>query len=122
MRVRGVFHNQGEPTPTDPCFNYAYGETEDYGITVELSTGVDGAVGQNTFLLPNPARDRCVLNSAEVGLQHIVIRDLQGREVLRMSGMGPRIELPVNGLAAGHYVVQVSGSAGTTALRLERMP
>jgi hypothetical protein len=122
MRVRGVFHNQGEPTPTDPCFNYAYGETEDYGITVELSTGVDGAVGQNTFLLPNPARDRCVLKSAEVGLQHIVIRDLQGREVLRMSGMGPRIELPVNGLAAGHYVVQVSGSAGTTALRLERMP
>lgn len=35
LRVRGVYHNTGEPTPnTDPCYNYAYGETEDYGITI----------------------------------------------------------------------------------------
>ena len=34
LRVRGVFVNQGEPTPVEPCFNYAWGETEDYGITV----------------------------------------------------------------------------------------
>lgn len=34
LRVRGVYHNTGEPVPTDPCFNYAYGETEDYGIVI----------------------------------------------------------------------------------------
>lgn len=34
MRVRGVFFNDGEPTPVDPCFDYAYGETEDYGIVI----------------------------------------------------------------------------------------
>ncbi|MCC6841154.1 MAG: hypothetical protein IT230_13435 [Flavobacteriales bacterium] len=35
LRVRGVYHNTGEPTPgTDPCFNYAFGETEDYGINI----------------------------------------------------------------------------------------
>ncbi|MBL7951715.1 MAG: zinc-dependent metalloprotease [Flavobacteriales bacterium] len=34
MRVRGVFFNTGEPTTVDPCYSYAYGETEDYGITI----------------------------------------------------------------------------------------
>ncbi len=34
MRVRGVYYNTGEPNPTDPCFAYGYGETEDYGITI----------------------------------------------------------------------------------------
>ena len=40
MRVRGVYHLESEPSPTDPCFNYAYGETEDYGI---LITGGGGS-------------------------------------------------------------------------------
>jgi hypothetical protein len=122
MRIRGVFHNQGEPTPTDPCFNYAYGETEDYGITVELSTGVEASAGNTAFLQPNPARDQCVLNSGEQGLQTITVRDLQGREVLRLSAMGPLIALPVQGLAAGQYLVQVNGEQGATTLRLERLP
>lgn len=34
MRVRGVYHLTGEPSPTDPCYPYAYGETEDYGILI----------------------------------------------------------------------------------------
>ncbi|HMN04236.1 MAG TPA: M12 family metallo-peptidase [Flavobacteriales bacterium] len=34
MRVRGVYHLGGEPSPTDPCYNYGYGETEDYGIVI----------------------------------------------------------------------------------------
>lgn len=44
MRVRGVYHLSSEPTPTDPCFNYGYGETEDYGISI---TG-----GSNTPCIP----------------------------------------------------------------------
>lgn len=31
MRVRGVY---GNPSPIDPCFAYAFGETEDYGIVI----------------------------------------------------------------------------------------
>jgi len=34
LRVRGVYHLATEPDPTDPCFAYAYGETEDYGISI----------------------------------------------------------------------------------------
>lgn len=34
MRVRGVYHLGGEPSPTDPCYNYAYGETEDYTVII----------------------------------------------------------------------------------------
>lgn len=34
MRVRGVYHDTGEPSPTDPCFDYAWGETEDYSVVI----------------------------------------------------------------------------------------
>lgn len=34
MRIRGVYHLSAEPGPTDPCFAYAYGETEDYRIMI----------------------------------------------------------------------------------------
>ncbi|MCB0767461.1 MAG: T9SS type A sorting domain-containing protein, partial [Flavobacteriales bacterium] len=34
MRVRGVYMNADEPDPMDPCFDYSYGETEDYGIVI----------------------------------------------------------------------------------------
>ncbi|HEY0976487.1 MAG TPA: GEVED domain-containing protein, partial [Flavobacteriales bacterium] len=30
LRVRGVYHGGGEPSPTDPCYPYNWGETEDY--------------------------------------------------------------------------------------------
>lgn len=43
LRVRNVFHNTGEPVPTDPCFSYSYGETEDYGISIQNSGGSGGA-------------------------------------------------------------------------------
>lgn len=35
LRVRGVFVGSGDPNPVDACFNYAKGETEDYGIVIE---------------------------------------------------------------------------------------
>lgn len=39
LRVRGVYITSGEPNPADPCFNYAYGETEDYSITITTANG-----------------------------------------------------------------------------------
>lgn len=39
LRVRNVYHNTGEPIPTDPCFAYDFGETEDYGITIQNAGG-----------------------------------------------------------------------------------
>lgn len=39
LRVRGVYIATGEPNPADPCFNYAYGETEDYSITLTTANG-----------------------------------------------------------------------------------
>ncbi len=39
LRVRGVYHNTGEPSPTDPCYSYGYGETEDYGIVITTGGG-----------------------------------------------------------------------------------
>lgn len=44
LRVRNVYHNTGEPVPTDPCFNYSYGETEDYGITITSGSGPSACI------------------------------------------------------------------------------
>lgn len=48
LRVRGVYHNEGEPVPTDACYNYAFGETEDYGISI-----ING--GGTTLCVPTSA-------------------------------------------------------------------
>ncbi len=34
LRIRGVYHASGEPSPTVPCYAYAYGETEDYTVNI----------------------------------------------------------------------------------------
>ena len=121
MRVRGVFHATGEPTPTDPCFDYAYGETEDYGVTIELSTAVGQQDGSGYLLMPNPASEQCVLLTPAEGAKQIIVLDMQGRAVLELNTMDQRIDLPLNGLSNGHYVVRIMDASGSRNLRLERV-
>ncbi len=121
LRVRGVYHATGEPDPTDPCFDYAYGETEDYGVTIELSTGVDPRGAAGYVLMPNPAKDQCVLVTPGDGARQVIVLDMQGRTVLELSSNDQRIDLPLNGLSSGHYVVRIMDGTGLQTLRLERI-
>jgi hypothetical protein len=121
MRVRGVFHGTGEPTPTDPCFDYAYGETEDYGVTIELSTAVGQQDGSGYVLMPNPASEQCILLTPAEGAKQIIVLDMQGRAVLELSSTDQRIDLPLGGLSNGHYVVRIMDASGSRNLRLERV-
>ncbi|MBK9420307.1 MAG: T9SS type A sorting domain-containing protein [Flavobacteriales bacterium] len=47
LRVRGIYFNTGEPDPADPCYDYAYGETEDYQVVI---TG-----GGGSYCIPTSA-------------------------------------------------------------------
>ncbi|MBK9286206.1 MAG: hypothetical protein IPN38_00630 [Flavobacteriales bacterium] len=100
MRVRGVFHNTGEPSPTDPCFAYAWGETEDYGVNIEVSTGL-GSVNSSSGLLVTLRDDRIQvrLPSAEVGVLQVL--DASGRLVFNMPTRSDVVLLDMEPFAAG---------------------
>jgi hypothetical protein len=119
LRVRGVFHNQGEPAPTDPCFNYAWGETEDYSVVIQLSTGVDETHVTPMALYPNPARGHVVLERGCPGPADVEIRDMQGRLVATHGISDALVTLPLSGFADGHYLLRIMQAGETRMLRLE---
>jgi hypothetical protein len=123
MRVRGVYHlnNAGlvEPSPTDPCYNYVYGETEDYGIVVTTSTDVAAVEGQDISLFPNPATDRFTVELAAAAEAYLQLIDLQGRVVAEHVVLGGRATIATDGLATGSYVVRVSQQGAENRLRLD---
>src|SRR5690606_24829952 len=57
LRVRGVYHLDTEPTPSEPCFDYAYGETEDYTVLIEQTTSIGPELTSEFNLYPNPAAE-----------------------------------------------------------------
>jgi len=111
MRVRGVYHASGEPTPdTDPCYAYTYGETEDYGIVIDLSTGINSIVQNSVQLYPNPAGStvQLVLPSDQFALVELI--DLQGRTVATYTSTSSVNTLDLDGIADGTYVVRIRRS------------
>lgn len=103
LRVRGVFQDDGEPSPTEPCFEYMYGETEDYGIEItsvqssisEPSTGtitVRNEVGHVMVTWPRAAKE-----------QHAVVMDASGRVIRSFTPSGNQVSIETPGLAAGIY-------------------
>ncbi|MCB0764088.1 MAG: GEVED domain-containing protein [Flavobacteriales bacterium] len=120
MRVRGVYHNTGEPTPdTDPCFDYAWGETEDYGITITTSTGVDELVAAGFSMFPNPANEAVNLKFTSSAPAVVSIVDLQGRTVSTARTNGALHILDLHGIAAGAYMVQVLQDGRVSTERLQ---
>jgi len=119
MRVRGVYHGNTEPDPTDPCFNYAYGETEDYGIVIEVNTGVDRMQQADISVFPNPATGATTLINPDGRPLTLELLDMRGRMVRSLSTSGARIEIHLEGLDSGQYLLRVTGVTGVTTLRLQ---
>ncbi|MBL8002687.1 MAG: hypothetical protein JNL05_12075, partial [Flavobacteriales bacterium] len=90
LRVRGVYHNTGEPTPTDPCFAYAWGETEDYTVTISTSTGMEGLGSSTGHLTATPGFNgwTVLLPSSAPGMLEVF--DAGGRLLLREQTQGAR--------------------------------
>ncbi len=119
LRVRGVYHNTGEPSPTDPCFDYAWGETEDYSVTITTTTGLGSVEGSLFAVFPNPASDRVTVQLPDEAPAYMELFDMQGRRVDDRVLQGSRTDVPVHGLAAGHYVVRIVQDGEQGVLRLE---
>lgn len=121
MRVRGVYHltNPVEPSPTDPCYNYVYGETEDYGITITTSTAVEAEGARYIALYPNPATDAFTLVLDDDRPAMLSIVDMQGRIFAERMVQGFRNTVALDGLATGTYLVRILQGEVVTNLRLE---
>ncbi len=119
MRVRGVYVGNGEPDPVDACFDYAYGETEDYGVVIQLNTGVEDIEQFNVVVYPNPASEELTLERDQDGPATAELFDLQGRSV-RALLLNSRIErVPVGNLAPGQYLLRILQAGKVQVVRVE---
>jgi hypothetical protein len=104
MRVRCVYEFDGDPAQVDPCYNYGYGETEDYGILIDLGTGIAARGGANDLMIRQSIEFAQVtwLGKADA----LLVMDASGRVILNTTPLGERYDIPLIPLASGAYVVQ----------------
>lgn len=119
MRVRGVYHLGTEPSPTDPCFDYAYGETEDYGIFIDNSTDVQDLGSAVIEVYPNPTSGNVNLVLPNGTRSSISVLDLQGRLVRIAQGNAQLLSLDLSALDEGVYVIRVQQGATFFSHRVE---
>lgn len=119
MRVRGVFHLGTEPSPTDPCFNYVYGETEDYGIIIDTSTDLEELVPTEVMLYPNPTSGKLTLILPASTRSSISILDLQGRLAHSVQGNAEMVSMDLSALAEGVYLLQIQQGPSIHTQRVE---
>ncbi len=102
MRVRVTYPGSNEPSVPDPCANFSWGETEDYGIIIN---GPSSIVGRETdpiairtyldhvaFTWGRQARDR-----------HASVLDAAGRSVMEFIPSPSDASVPTANLAPGVY-------------------
>src|SRR5690606_34288688 len=94
-------------TPSEPCFNYAYGETEDYTVVIEQATSIGPEFTTQFSLYPNPATGTLNIVLEDAAEATITLIDAQGRSVLSGTGTGSLCKFNAADISAGHYVVLV---------------
>lgn len=115
LRVRCVFPDDLEPTNADPCFNFTWGETEDYSVNIETNTGLHTAANDPLLAFPNPADDLLRVRIPQGGSQMAEILDPLGRVLVRRYAQTASWVMGVSALANGHYLLRctVDGRVST---------
>lgn len=119
MRVRGVYLEQGEPSPVDPCFSYIYGETEDYEVVIETNTGIPDRTDAAARIYPNPTTGVVQIEIPANASTLVDVYDAQGRLVLSMNSAAERTLIDLSGSASGIYVIKLQGTERTSFHRIE---
>lgn len=107
MRVRLVFQDEGDPDETDPCHNYKWGETEDYGINITAESFI------GTTALPAPTiqhlADQVVVSwPGPDAPREAMLLDAMGRVVRMMQAHGQKLDIRTSDLAPGVYQLLLS--------------
>ena len=106
MNLANIYFDFNEPVITNAAV-----------FAVDASTSVDEVVIDHIGLVPNPAHDHVMITGVDAG-ETWILRDALGRAVMQGRASNAPVYLPVAGLAAGTYQVQVEGDRG---MRTERL-
>lgn len=115
MAYVGIF---GSGNPPTSCGTYAYGEVEDYCVSLQLADGVEDLNGNfNLQVYPNPAKESIQLNLPS-NIQKFQLRIVsnEGRCVKQMFTDSRNIL--VNDLAAGYYIIEVISESGIARTKI----
>ncbi len=122
MRVTMKYVNPSDdPDLPDSCMEYAYGETEDYCVTITggLDVGINDQTTKQIQVAPNPF-DQWVnvqFTAQDNEQAQIVLTDVQGRSIQMqnadLNAGANNITINTENVAAGIYFLQVRTAAGT---------
>ncbi len=94
-------------TPPTPCEAFNFGEVEDYCMTITPAVGMDDPLEAQLQIYPNPFGHQLHIQT-QAAIQQVEIRNILGEVVLRKAGsLSSRMDLNVEGLASGTYMMQV---------------
>ena len=79
--------------------------------------GIDVTASKTLALYPNPASTSVTLTGMENGAV-VTLLDFSGREVMRRSTTGDRMNISLDGLAKGAYFVRVAGKSSVATRKL----
>ncbi|MBQ2510666.1 MAG: fibronectin type III domain-containing protein [Bacteroidales bacterium] len=79
--------------------------------------GIDETASKTLALYPNPASTSVTLTGMENGAV-VTLLDFSGREVMRRSTTGDRMNISLDGLAKGAYFVRVAGKSSVATRKL----
>ena len=115
MSYVGTF---GAGTPPTSCGAYAYGEVEDYCVTLQWSDAVENLTApMNLQVYPNPAKETIQLKLPS-NIQKFQLRILSndGKCVKQVTTDSRSIS--VSDLAAGYYIVEVISESGIVRTKI----
>lgn len=88
-------------------------------ITIEEQLSVNDKFASNVKYFPNPVKDVLVITS-QFELDGYVIHDVLGKRVGQENASGTRIEISMNDLAAGMYLVTATSGDLQTTFQVNR--
>ncbi|HEX2617885.1 MAG TPA: hypothetical protein VHL57_10105, partial [Flavobacteriales bacterium] len=110
----------GEPTSADPCADFSWGETEDYGILIQLSTGIS-APSVGSLGIFNGSGSATVKWANMGQQQQLVVLDAAGRIVLDARPVTNSFSFSTEGFSTGIYQVVVVVDGQRLVGRLPRV-
>ncbi len=115
MAYVGIFGSGGQPTP---CGTYAYGEVEDYCVTLELANDIQDERNNLAFtVFPNPSNGTFQLNlPSDISFFQLRILSNDGKCVKHLQ-TGLRT-VNTEDLAAGWYIVEVLSDRGIARTKI----
>ncbi|MBS1570103.1 MAG: hypothetical protein JST45_11805 [Bacteroidetes bacterium] len=102
MRVRSVYPDTGEPNGPDPCADFSWGETEDYGIVINNPASIvaEQAPAMHTSNFPGHVLVEWGFAAKE---RHALVVDASGRTLESFVPAASQADIPTGQLAPGVY-------------------